>query len=461
VASSLRLPLWPKRTGNPDEVQDRAPARTTELGLLLLSAFIITALYALAELGAKGAIPKSLWLFAVFIVGISLVLHVAITWLAPYSSQVLLPLCTLLNGIGYVEIVRWNPPEAKNQVTWVTVSAVALVVVLAIVRRIRDLDRYRYLTLLVAVGLMLLPLVPHIGVPINGARLWVKAGPISFQPVEIAKILLAIFFASYLAANRDMLSYSWVRSGVRGFINLRVLVPVVFAWGFAILVLGAENDLGFSILLFALFIAMIWVATGRYFYVAAGLALLAGGLYFGAKAFRQVHQRFTIWLNPWAPHAWSHGGAQLGDGWFAIAAGGLTGTGVGLGQAGRTVSYLTRDMIFSAIAEEMGLLGIVVVVAAFILFVAEGFRIAQRCHSDFARLTAFALAMIVGLQAFIIMAGVLRVLPLTGIVLPFVAYGGSSLVANYVIVALLLRISDENHRDLIGGEVRAIQFDSV
>ena len=459
MASLLRLPLGRKRTGNPDEVQDRAPARTTELGLLLLSALIITALFALSQLGAKSHVP-SLWPFLAFIIGVSLVVHVAITLLAPYSSQVLLPLCTLLNGIGYIEIIRWNPPEAKNQVTWVTVSAVALVAVLALVRRIRDLDRYRYLTLLVAVGLMLLPLVPHVGLNVNGARLWVKAGPISFQPVEVAKILLAVFFASYLAANRDMLSYSTVRVAGRGFINLRVLVPVVFAWVFAILVLGAENDIGFSMLLFALFISMIWVATGRYFYIGAGAAMLAAGLFFGSRMFHQVHQRFAIWLNPWTKYAWSHGGNQLGLAWFAIAAGGLTGTGVGLGQAG-TVPYLTRDMIFAAIAEEMGLIGIMVVVTSFILFVAEGFRIAQRSHSDFARLTAFALSMIVGLQAFIIMAGVLRVLPLTGITLPFVAYGGSSLVANYIIVALLLRISDENHRDLIGGEVRVIELDPV
>jgi cell division protein FtsW (lipid II flippase) len=184
-------------------------------------------------------------------------------------------------------------------------------------------------------------------------------------------------------------------------------------------------------------------------------------LYFGSRFFHQVHQRFAIWLDPWNFNSWNyHGGNQLGLGWFAIAAGGLTGTGVGLGQAG-TVPALTRDMIFAAIGEEMGLVGIVIVLSAFILFVAEGFKIAQRSHNDFARLTALALSLIIGLQAFIIVAGVLRILPLTGITLPFVAYGGSSLVANYAIVALLLRISDENQRDLSGGEVHAVTFDHV
>jgi peptidoglycan glycosyltransferase len=436
---------------------ERAPYRSIELGLLLLAAFIITALQGLAGLGAKGHLPHSLWLFLGFVVGVSLVLHVAISFLAPYSSQVLLPLATLLNGIGYIEIARWNTAEARNLSAWVGISALALVFVLLVVRRIRDLDRYRYLTLLAAIVLMLLPIVPHIGRNVNGARLWVDLGPVSFQPIELAKILLAIFFASYFAANKEMLSYTSPRFAGRGFVSLRTIVPIIFAWVFAILVLGAENDIGFSILLFALFVAMIWVATGRYIYIGAGLALLAGGLYYGSKYFHQVHQRFAIWLDPWTAANWAHGGSQLGQGWFAIAAGGLTGTGVGLGQAG-SLPALTRDMIFAAIAEEMGLIGVAIVIASFILFVAEGIHIAQRAHNDFARLAALALSLIVGLQAFIIIAGVLRVLPLTGITLPFVAYGGSSLVANYVIVALLLRISDENHRDVRGGEVRAIQL---
>ena len=203
---------------------------------------------------------------------------------------------------------------------------------------------------------------------------------------------------------------------------------------------------------------MIWVSTGRLSYVGAGVGMFAIGGYLGAKLFYQVNQRIGIWLDPWNSYNYAHGGQQLAYGWFGIAAGGMTGTGVGLGQSGATPA-LTTDMIFSALAEEFGFVGITVITSSFILFVAEGFRIAQRAHSDFARLTATALSLIIGFQAFFIMAGVLRILPFTGITLPFMAFGGSSLVANYVIVALLLRISDENHVGLAGGEVHAVSFD--
>ena len=441
-----------------DDLDERIkrPTRTTELGLLILSSIIVTAMYVLASLGAKGQLPPRLWYFLGVVLGLSLVLHIFLRQNAPFSSQVLLPMASLLNGIGFVEIARWNPAYAEKQAVWIAVSAVVLIVVLLVVRRIRDIDRYRYLTLFGAIFLMLSPLIPHVGQNIHGARLWVGWGSHTlFQPVEIAKILLAIFFASYFAANRDMLSISTVRIAGRGLINFRVLFPILAAWGFAILVLGVENDIGFAMILFALFISMIWVATGRLGYVGAGALLFATGGYFGLHFFHQVHQRISVWLNPWMLSTWRNGGNQIGEGWFAIAAGGLTGTGLGLGRSG-DIPYLTSDMIFAAIAEELGLIGVVVIMSCFIMFVAEGIRIAQRCHSDFARLTALALSLIIGFQAFFIVAGVLRILPFTGITLPFMAYGGSSLIANYAIVALLLRISDENGREIVGGEVHDI-----
>jgi cell division protein FtsW (lipid II flippase) len=266
----------------------------------------------------------------------------------------------------------------------------------------------------------------------------------------VAKILLAVFFASYFAAHREMLTAGSARLLGRGFISLRVLAPILFAWGFAILVLGVENDVGFSMLLFALFISLIWIATGRLFYVVSGAAMFSGGMYVGARLLTQIHARVSLWINPWTIK-----GSQLALGWFSIAAGGLTGVGLGLGASGN-IPELTSDMIFAAIAEELGFAGVMIVLCGFILFVAEGFKIAQRSHSDFARLTATALSLIIGLQAFFIMAGVLRILPFTGITLPFMAYGGSSLIANYAIVALLLRISDENRRQHPGGVVEPV-----
>ena len=427
---------------------------------MILAWVIIASFYVLASLGAKGHLPDRLGVFLTTIIVISLAMHVSIRYLAPNSSQVLLPIATLLNGVGYVEIARWNPLAAGYQAVWFLLSAVALVVTLVVVRRVRDLDRYRYLTLLAAVALLLLPLVPHLGQNINGARLWVYLGPISFQPVEIAKILLVFFFASYFAANRELLSTPTQRIGRRQIVPLKVLLPILFAWGFSMAILGAENDIGFALLLFALFISMLWVTTGLKTYVVLGMGLFAGGMFVLASYFSQVHARLSLWMNPWTT-CQMHGSCQLAYGWYAIAGGGITGTGLGLGPlwAG-TISDLTSDMIFAAVGQELGFLGIVLIVCLFAAFVGEGFHIAQRATSDYVRLAATGLTAMLGFQAFFIMAGVLRVLPFTGITLPFVAYGGSSLFANYLIVALLLRISDENSLDRRGGEIVVVRFKS-
>ena len=440
-------------------VTQASPGRLTELGLLILAWIIIASFYVLASLGAKGHLPDRLGLFLTSIIAISLAMHVCVRHLAPNSSQVLLPIAALLNGVGYVEIARWDPPLAGNQALWFLISAAALVGTLAFVRRVQDLDRYRYLTLLTAIALLLMPLVPHIGENINGARLWVHLGPISFQPVEIAKILLVFFFASYFAANRELLSTPTQRIGRHQIVPPKVLLPILFAWGFSMAILGAENDIGFALLLFALFISMLWVTTGLKTYVVLGMGLFAGGAYVAAHYFTQVHTRVSDWLNPWAA-CLAHGPTQtcqLAYGWYSLAAGGMTGTGLGLGQSGN-IPYLTSDMILAAIGEELGFLGIILIVCLFTAFVGEGFRIAQKATSDYVRLAATGLTALMGFQAFFIMAGVLRILPFTGITLPFVAYGGSSLVANYLIVALLLRISDENAMERRGGEIVAIKF---
>ncbi len=431
-------------------------SRSAELGLLALAWIIVSAFYVLAWLGAVGHLPPRLWLFLIAIVVISLMMHLAIKHYAPQSSQVLLPIATLLNGIGYVEIARWDPTQAAYQSLWFLVSAIALIVTLALVRHVRDLDRYRYLTLAGAIGLLVLPLVPGLGINVGGARLWIGLGPITFQPVEIAKILLAFFFASYFAANRELLSTPTQRLGRHLIVPPKTLLPILVAWGFAIAVLGAENDVGFAMLLFALFMAMLWVTTGLKTYVAFGVALFVGGAVVAVRFFSQVHARISLWIDPWSAHnfAFSH---QLAYGWFSLAAGGVTGTGLGLGQSG-TIPDVTSDMIFAAIGEELGFVGVIVVLSLFALFVGEGFRIAQRAHSDYVRLAATALTAVVGLQAFFIMAGVLRITPFTGITLPFMAYGGSSLVANYIIVALLLRISHENSVELRGGEIRRVDL---
>ncbi|HUY17476.1 MAG TPA: FtsW/RodA/SpoVE family cell cycle protein [Acidimicrobiales bacterium] len=430
--------------------------RFTELGLLALAWIITTAFYVLAYLGAVQKMPPQFGVFLAGMILVSLFMHFAVARYAPNSSQVLLPIATLLNGIGYVEIARWDPPLARSQAIWFLVSAVALAFTLKVVRHVRDLDRYRYLTLVGAIGLLIAPLLPHVGTTVNGARLWIDVGHYAFEPVEFSKILLIIFFASYFAANRELLSIPTQRLGPARFVPPKVLVPILAAWGLSIAILGAENDLGFAILIFALFIALLWVTTGLKSYAALGVGLLIGGAFIADRLFVQVQSRVSEWLNPWsvANLNVSH---QLAWGWFSIAAGGVTGTGLGLGQSGN-IPFITSDMIFAAIAEELGFLGVILVLCLFAAFVGEGFRIAQRASSDFVRLTATGLTALLGFQAFFIMAGILRLLPFTGITLPFMAYGANSLVANYLVVAILLRISDEGNTEKHGGEIVAVRF---
>jgi cell division protein FtsW (lipid II flippase) len=419
------------------------PRRRAEFWLLVLSCGITTALYALASVGQNGRLPLNLWGFLAIVFGLLLAVHLANRWLVPNASSVLLPLASLLNGIGFVEIARWNPTSAREQALWDAISAIVYVATLVLVRRSRDLDRYRYLLLLVGVALLLAPMVPHIGLKVNGARLWVHLGSVEFQPVEVAKIVFVVFFASYFAETKELLTIPSRRIGNHLFVDPRPLIPIVVTWLLAIGVLGLENDIGFAMLLFTLFLALLWTSTGRVVYLIVGLALFVLGAIVAAHTFPQVHERVEVWLNPWPPAIANDQGRQIIQGWFSLAAGGLGGTGLGLGMAGRWVSYLTSDMMFAAIGEEMGLLGIAAVVCGFSLLVGTGLQIAQRSRSDFARLCAVGLTVILGFQAFFIMAGVLRLLPLTGITLPFMAYGGSSLVANYALIALLMRLSEE------------------
>ncbi len=453
-----------RRSGNPSvstaQTEPHSASRSAELGLLFLAWIVIVAFYALASLGVHGHLPAHLDLVVIFVVAISLVIHFAIRRYAPYSSQILFPIATLLNGIGYVEIARYNPSHATYQLLWIAVSALIVIGTLALVRRVSDLDRYRYLTLLGALVLMVSPFTPHFGENIYGSRLWVAIGPFSFQPVEVAKILLAFFFASYLAANRNLLSVPTQRFLGRLIVPPRIVVPIFIVWGVALLILAAENNIGFAIMLFVLFFALLWITTGLKSYVALGVLFLAGGGTLAYQFFYQVHQRISVWLNPW-PFVAQQGTHQIAYAWFALANGGVTGTGLGLGTIGGQVGYITTDTIFAALGEELGFVGIVVIVSLFALFVAEGFRIAQRAHSDFTRLVSTALTATVGLQAFFIMGGILRVVPFTGITLPFMAYGGSSLFSNYLIVALLLRISDENARERRGGDVVVLDMTDV
>lgn len=418
--------------------------RRVELGLMVLVGILTAGAYVLASLGRSASLPANLVPFLVVILALLTAAHFAVRRLAPGADGLLLPLAGLLNGIGYVFVARLRPDLAGFQALWTAVGIGAFVATLVVVRRARDLERYRYLFAFGGIGLLLLPLLPVVGQTINGARLWLRVGPVSFQPGEIAKIALSLFFASYLVDKRELLSVGTRKVAGLWLPEVRHVAPIVVAWSMSLVIMFFERDLGSSLLFFALFITLLWVATARTVYLAIGAAMFSMGSVLAWNVFDHVQNRVAIWIDPW-PVA-NDSGYQIVQGLFAFAAGGVTGTNLAQGSPQRIPAVAT-DFTFAAIGEELGLLGTVAVLATFLLIVGSGLRIALRTDGPFEKLLATGLTAIIGLQSFIILGGVTRLVPLTGITLPFVSYGGSSLLANYVLLALLLRISDDDKTD--------------
>jgi peptidoglycan glycosyltransferase len=420
----------------------RLPARRrTELGLIVLAVMLTAGLYVLASLGKAGNLPANIGPFLAIVCGLLLVAHVGMRKLAPYADPILLPTAALLNGVGYVFIARLNTHLAGLQALWTAIGIGAFLITLVVVRRTRDLERYRYLFALVGIGLLLLPLLPVVGQNINGARLWIRLGSVTFQPGELAKIALAIFFASYMVERSELLTRGTLKVGRFLLIDPKYIAPVLVAWGLSLSIYMFENDIGSSFLFFALFIGMLWVSTGRNGYLGLGAVLFAAGSALALKVIGHAKGRVDTWLNPWPKY--NTGGYQIVQGWFAMAAGGVFGDGPGLGSPQR-IPEVATDFIFAAIAEELGLFGAAAVLCAYLLMVGTGLRIAVRADRPFEKLLATGLALILGVQTFVIIGGITRIIPLTGITLPFISYGGSSLIANYILLALLLRISNDS-----------------
>jgi cell division protein FtsW (lipid II flippase) len=408
--------------------------RRTELGLVVLAVVLTGGLYCLASLGRSASLPADVGPFLLVILGLFGAAHVAVRILAPDADATLLPLVAVLNGIGYVFIARLDPDLAALQAVWTALAVGAFVLTLAVVRRARDLERYRYSFALLGVGLLLMPLVPGIGRTIRGARLWVTIGPINFQPGELAKVALAVFFAAYLVEKRELLATA--TASARG----RAFGPILLAWGASLVVMTMEKDLGSSLLFFALFISMLWLATAQAAYLGIGFGLFSAGALFAFSAFSHVQTRVDTWLDPWS-RADSQG-YQLVQAAYAFGSGGFAGSGPGVGTPGK-IPAATTDFIFAAVGEELGLLGTAAVLVLFVLIIGSGLRIAVWADHPFEKLLAAGLTTILAVQTFVIIGGVTRLVPLTGVTLPFMSYGGSSLVANYILLALLLRISDD------------------
>nr|WP_157570941.1 FtsW/RodA/SpoVE family cell cycle protein [Nocardioides insulae] len=439
--------------------------RGAEAFLLVLALAVGIGAYLYVDLGVRGEFPPNAWLYSGWLVLLVLAAHVTIRLVAPYADPVLLPVAAALNGLGMAEIHRLDlaagedSAVAERQLLWMTVGIVLFIATLVFLRDHRVLQRYTYTCGLGAVVLLLLPMLPVIGQEINGARIWIHIGPLSFQPGEIAKILLVIAFAGYLVLHRDALALAGRRVLFVDLPRGRDLGPLLLMFGLAMLILVGQKDLGSSLLFFGIFVIMLYVATERPGWLIVSGSLFVAGLatiyalatYVPAigKYMAHVKTRIDIWLHPFSYYGegTTDAGRQLVEAMYGMAWGGLIGRGFGEGQPWR-ISYANSDMIIAAIGEELGLTAVIAILVCYGLFVERGLKAALISRDDFGKLLATGLAFVVGLQVFVIVGGILRLIPLTGLTTPFMSAGGSSLVANWVIVALLLRVSDQARRPL-------------
>jgi cell division protein FtsW (lipid II flippase) len=418
-----------------------ATRRRSGLTLVLVAVAAAVLAYALQGLGLNERIPRDLVTYGIGALAIGLGGWFAVHIMARGADPVLYPTAILLGGLGTAMLFRIMIENdarqiAVNQATWFVIGLACFLAVLALVPDIRRLDAYTYTIGLVGLILLLLPVLPG-GFETNGARLWYRIGPLAFQPAEFGRILIVIFLASYLSQKRELLAAGTGRFDLP---RIKDLGPLLLAWGASLVVLFLERDMGASLLLFGVFVAMVWVATGRAAYLAIGIGLFAVGAWTGYLAFAHVQERVEAWLHALDPSLVQEQGFQLAQGWFALATGGTVGTGLGQGSP-TLIPYVGSDFILAAFGEELGMLGVTALLLGYLVLVGRGLRIAIERRDPFERLLAVGLTTLLGLQVFVIAGGVLRLIPLTGVPLPLVSYGGSSRVATWVLLALLVRIS--------------------
>ena len=425
-------------------------ARNRELANLVVVGVLTGLGFASVYIARQSVVSSASLSYAGLFFALYLAAHLVARITVPNADPYLLPLAGLLTAIGLTEIYRLNPKDAFKQGIWIVIAVAVFAVALLLLRRdYRVLENYKYLFGLSAIALLFLPSLPGIGSTINGAKLWVRVGPLQFQPGELAKIALIVFLAGYLREKREVLAQG----------RLKDFGPLLLIWGAAMLVLVQTNDMGSALLCFAIFLAMLYVATAKGWFVAAGLALFAVGSFGIYHVAAHVRERVTIWLHPWTtkavycpfdgrPHLRQDcQSLQLVKSLYSIANGHYGGTGLGRGTFTTTdghqlIPFLNTDFIYSALAQELGLIGVSALLLVYMLFLLRGFRIAMRADDGFSKLLAVGLTFGFAIQTFIIVGGILRLIPLTGITLPFVSYGGSSVVANFLVLAGLLLISN-------------------
>jgi cell division protein FtsW (lipid II flippase) len=430
--------------------------------LLLVFAWGIGLLGTLQVGWAIGQEPDTgLWVTSGVVGLLALITHVIVRFRAPYADPIMLPVATLLTILGLVMIYRidvaaarraelnGNPlptPDVYSQLTWFTVAVIGFCAVLILLRDHRVLQRYTYTLGLLGLVLLVLPLAPVIGTTVNGATLWIRIGGLSFQPAEMAKILLTVFFAGYLVEKRDSLALVRTKVLGLGLPRLKDLGPLVVAWLVSLAVLIFERDLGTSLLFFGLFVAMLYIATQRRSWLVIGGVLFLGGAVLAYYLFGHVRLRVMVWLDPWT-YATDEG-YQIVQSLFGLANGGILGAGIGQGFP-NLVPFANTDFIVAALGEELGVTGLIALLLLYAILIERGLRTAISVRDPFGQLVAAGLSITLALQVFVIVGGVTRLIPLTGLTTPFLSYGGSSLIANWIIVALLLRISDRARRPAV------------
>jgi cell division protein FtsW (lipid II flippase) len=419
-------------------------ARNRELAALVPVALLLAAGFAavFAQQSARGG--NLGLLYGGYFLAVCLAAHVFLRIRLPDADPYLFPLAALLTAFGLVMIYRIDATLAREQANLFVLGLVLFALTIHFLRDYDVLERYRYTIAAAGLLLLLAPRLPGIGEQVNGAYLGIRIGPLAFQPAEFAKICIVVFLASYLREHREVLIVGARRVLGVTLPPLKHLGPLLVVWGASMLMLVFIRDLGSSLMFFAAFLALLYVATGRFSFVVIGLAMFLLGAWFFASTVPHVHERVEVWLDPWAHPASS--GYQILQSIFAQADGGLFGKGFGQGLAALLPAAQT-DTIYSLIVNELGLFGACAVILIYLLIAARGFKIALLADDGFSKLLATGLTAVFAIQAFVIIGGVSRVIPLTGVTLPFISYGGSSIVANFVLLALLLLISDRARRE--------------
>ncbi|MCW2795605.1 FtsW/RodA/SpoVE family cell cycle protein [Nocardioides sp.] len=428
--------------------------RGAELFLLVIALVVGIGAYAAVGIGVEGKVPADIVGYGGGLAALVIAAHVVVRLVAPYADPVLLPVVAALNGLGLAVIHRLDlayeasgikHDYAQQQLIWMTVGVVLFIGTLLLLRDHRVLQRFTYTSGLVAIGLLLLPMLPGIGRTINGARIWIHLGPFSFQPGEVAKVLLVVAFAGYLVLHRDALALAGRRVVFVDLPRGRDLGPILGMWLVSLGILVFQSDLGSSLLFFGLFLVTLYVATERPGWLVVGGLLFLAGATLAYRLVPHVGQRVDVWLHPFNYYDKNPGSFQPVEAQFGMGWGGLIGRGFGNGSPER-VPYANSDFILSSIGEELGLTAVIAVILLYGLVVERALRAALISRDPFGKLLATGLAAIFTLQVFVVIGGVTGLIPLTGLTTPFLSYGGSSLVANWVIIALLIRISDQARR---------------